>query len=415
MIANHDLTLSSIPTGSSALSDPALEDVLPQLHGLRLEERVGDLYRRYRAIHAGSGSSVWVHYFGEIAPETHDGIYRSLNRMSRIHDSGLIRPRGYQPHQGNLILITEAIEGTPLDQLIDEADPVAAECWANDLSSILGRLHEAGEVHGHLTPQAIYQTEDGMKVLGAGMSDLWAPVWAAMRSAGRINPRSFLAPEILLDGIQSATATADVYSLGAILFRTYTGYAPSEYALVPSLRADVSSHVDRTVMMALNTDPSCRQASMKEFIERFYFSPTPVAEQEDQGPKAPLVVGPRVEPRRIDGRGAWIGTAFWWGGLACVLIVLGWMGLDGITIDESARRDREGTGGHLEFLGGPPVGANGGQIAPGSIQLAGSEPVAEVPFDSGSGTRLGIQVVSMILFLWMQSLAEDGSPSTAGR
>ena len=138
----------------------------------------------------------------------------------------------------DLVLVTESIDGTRLDHLLDDVSPVVAEYWANYLSESLQAIHSSGEIHGSLVPQAIYKTNDGMKIIGAGLSKVWGPVLGKMPAMCTMSTRSFLSPEVRLDGIDAATHSSDVYSLGAILYSGYTRYNSSDICVMPSSKVD---------------------------------------------------------------------------------------------------------------------------------------------------------------------------------
>ena len=68
MSSNPDLKLPPIQT-LSRTSSSDLTWLLPDLVDLKLEERLDNLYLRYRATDPGSANQVWVHQFSGITAD----------------------------------------------------------------------------------------------------------------------------------------------------------------------------------------------------------------------------------------------------------------------------------------------------------------------------------------------------------
>jgi len=250
--------------------------------------------------------------------------------MAQFEVEEFVRPLSHAFYLGGLILVTESVEGTRFDSEIDDIDPIIAECWANDLSSALGKLHATGRIHGRLSPYSIYKTSQGPRIVGAGVSDLWEPVWAVMDIEGSMAPRKFVSLEVRLNGTELANATADIYSLGAILYRGYTQRCVGEYCPLPSRKADVETHIDQAVMLAVHSDPLSRQQTMREFLEELSGVRRRVAEvEEPELVFADRIVVP-VKRHWLEGKGEWVGEAAVWAAVAFVLVALGWWGIDSI-------------------------------------------------------------------------------------
>ena len=266
-------TASSSSTIRKAKAPAALpKAILSKLRSISLEEKVGSCYARYTATQIESSTEVWVFHFSNVDESIRDSIEGRIQKISKIEHTGLTTPIYHINHEEDVILVSEAIDGTRLDYLLDDVSPMVAEYWSNYLSDILLSLHKAEEVHGLLAPQLIYKTADGMKIIGAGFSDLWEPVAKQWSAECSMSTGSFLAPEVRLDGIDKATQTSDIYSLGAILYSAYTHHSSGTICVMPSTKVDVPHHIDVAVMSAIHIDPSYRQQTIREFIDAFYGS-----------------------------------------------------------------------------------------------------------------------------------------------
>ena len=259
------MILSSSTGGNegSGLDLGLLQSSLQSLEDFTLGEHLAEIYTCYGAIHSASELPVWVHHFHQVDMDVLAKLEVQLERLKHLHLEPCLRPLGHVKLEGGLLLVTDASDGQRLDTLLDKVEPATARSWAGDLSKALQLLHEAGEVHGRLCPQSIYITEHGPKLLGAGYADLWAPVWTAMDSDGKLPPRLFTSLEVRLDGIDHAAAPADVFSLGMILYRCYTKMFPGEFCPLPSDKAEVPRSVDGAVMVSMHPEAASRQHSRR--------------------------------------------------------------------------------------------------------------------------------------------------------
>ena len=291
-----------------------------------MEENLAGCYQRFRASHAASGLPVDVHCFLGVRAEVLQDLDGRIERMKALQLPGLVRPLGHTHVEGSVLLVTDIVDGVRLDQLLRQVDPLQARHWADSLSAMLGALHGNGELHGRLCPQSIYIGPDGPRITGAGISDLWEPVWTATDPQGELPPRLFTPLEVRLDGVKEATPAADVFGLGTILYHGYTSVFPGEFCPLPSDRADVPRCVDGAVMAAMHPDAASRQQSMEEFIEEF----TGVRERAGADWR-PQSTGEEEagasQPHWLDGKGAWIGRLPIYAAGAAALALIGWQGI----------------------------------------------------------------------------------------
>ncbi|WP_223787414.1 protein kinase domain-containing protein [Marinicella meishanensis] len=145
-------------------------------------------------------------------------------RMARVRHPHVLAIHGADVNDGRAGFWADLIEGQTLDQPTDEALS-AAELLAisDDLSAGLAAIHRAGIVHGDIKPANIIKDDRGGYLImdfGAG---------GRMDAAGQTGPAwqgtpLLMAPELILQ--QQSGPAADVYALGATLFKMATGQYP---------------------------------------------------------------------------------------------------------------------------------------------------------------------------------------------
>jgi len=134
-----------------------------------------------------------------------------------------------------------------------------AQRYAMILAEALRRMHEAGQVHGGVSPAAIMLTGSGL-ALGA-----------APDAKGTITP--YTAPE-LLQG-QPADARSDLFAFGAVVYEMFSGRRAFEGDSPAALSAAIETHtppscgmpaVDRLIRNCLAKDPGTRWHRMHKVL-----------------------------------------------------------------------------------------------------------------------------------------------------
>ena len=197
--------------------------------------------------------------------------------------------------QGLAYLVMELLEGRTLSELMKQLPVVPVErtlTIAMQIADALTAAHAARVIHRDITPGNVFLHRDAdgevVKVLDFGIArlvDEAAPaVLAGTTGTGEmVGTPEYMAPERLLAGTYDASA--DVYSLGVILYRMLTGkrlfQSQSRLDLVEaiqlhlnasvrplaSLAPEVPEAVAELVMSALAKEPAERPTS-REMAER---------------------------------------------------------------------------------------------------------------------------------------------------
>lgn len=128
---------------------------------------------------------------------------------------------------GELVAVMEYVEGRSLRRMLGEPLSLGfALRLVGQLADALSYAHGRGIIHCDLKPENIHVSPSNTpKILDFGLARLIARSGeAAMAETPLVGTMGYLAPERLLG--REATASADVYALGVILFECLTGRAP---------------------------------------------------------------------------------------------------------------------------------------------------------------------------------------------
>lgn len=192
-----------------------------------------------------------------------------------------------------------ALHAGPLP--IDEAMHIAL-----DISQALEYAHSRGVVHGDLKPSNVFMTPSGARVSGFGQGRL-EEGHNLLRMPFFFMDPLYVAPEQILG--QPLDARTDLYALGVLLYRLFTGRFPFERGEEDLLQAhlhrapppprqfnpQISLSLEHLLLKLLSKNPNDRYASARQ---TWRISQNLMTHGEDAGhPRRVLLVG-RVEERQ---------------------------------------------------------------------------------------------------------------------
>ncbi len=153
-------------------------------------------------------------------------------RLARIRHPNVVAVYGADLCDGRVGIWTELIDGSNLEQRLAADGPFGAGEAISiglDLCRALAAIHAAGLVHGDVKAANVLRERGGRIVLG----DLGSATEAGATPI--TGSPATLAPEVLTGG--PATVSADLYSLGVLLFQLLSGRFPVDSGL-PRGRSD---------------------------------------------------------------------------------------------------------------------------------------------------------------------------------
>ena len=244
----------------------------------RLEQ--GELAELYKA-ERDDGARVLVKMFH---PRTSDAAYaQALAETSRVLNplahQGVVHFLDLGMVGGRLALVREYVDGFSLGVALQRLatkevilPPAVALHLVIGLLEIAQRAHEAGLVHGAITPGNILLSYDGHPWLcdfGALQALEASSALRAMAGKGR---GTYRAPEVSKG--EPPTVESDIYSLGAIAYELLTlkelspgkGMSVRREAIPPPSRLDrrINARVDPIVMRSVEMVPARRYRSCVE-------------------------------------------------------------------------------------------------------------------------------------------------------
>lgn len=170
-------------------------------------------------------------------------------------------------------LVLDHVEGRTLASHLRESGPLDEAALLGlglEIAAALGEAHRCGVIHCDVKPSnVVLAPHGGVKLLDFGHARL---VGEDFRGDSGTLP--YMAPERLREG--PVDARVDLWSLGVLLYEAATGERPfrgasaaetaatireGRFAPPSSLRPELSSHLDRIVERALESDPGRRYPS----------------------------------------------------------------------------------------------------------------------------------------------------------
>jgi len=198
-------------------------------------------------------------------------LLEEARRLARVRHPNVVAVHGADLADGRVGIWTELVEGQTLEERLDVDGPMGAGEAVTvglDLCRALASVHASGLVHGDVKAANVLRERGGRIVL----TDLGSATEAgALAVTG--SPAT-LAPEVLDGG--PSTPSADLYSLGVLLYHLLTGRypvdpkpagsrgeAPGQGARVPlrDLRPDLPLELVRVIERAMEPEPDRRYGS----------------------------------------------------------------------------------------------------------------------------------------------------------
>jgi serine/threonine protein kinase len=224
----------------------------------------------------------------ESDPAALDRLRREAETVARLDHPNIVRIYSSGELLGRTYLAFEYVAGGSLiERFVDRPlPPREAARLVRQLAEAMHYAHGRGVLHCALKPSNVLLTPEGLpKITNFGLSVLLEQPAAERRLAFRRLP-SYMAPELMDGWAGEVGPAADVYALGAILYKLLTGGPPflaetvaetvaqvrSQEAPVPSsAQEDVPELLDRVCRKCLAKGPSERYGSAGELAEELAF------------------------------------------------------------------------------------------------------------------------------------------------
>jgi serine/threonine-protein kinase len=194
--------------------------------------------------------------------------------VCRIYDIG-------ESEAGVPYVSMEYIDGRPLGDLIAQGGPLSLRegvPLARQVLDALSAAHKVNVIHRDLKPDNIMITKDGRAVIMDFGLSLSEDSRRVTQAGSVIGTPHYMAPEQVRG--QNVDPRADLYAIGVILFRMFTGRLPFQGGIVEILRghletapprptefnAAIPRDLETIILTALEKDPGRRFASAEAFL-----------------------------------------------------------------------------------------------------------------------------------------------------
>ncbi|HEX4420855.1 MAG TPA: serine/threonine-protein kinase, partial [Kofleriaceae bacterium] len=242
----------------------------------------------YEARHVTTGAEAAVKLLRRelLADPRHvERFIRELRVASALDSPHVVRVlEAATPNHGLPFLAMERLRGRTLGEILRITNTLGGVDLA-DLLAQIGRAFEvaraAGVVHRDIKPHNLFRTTDGRwKVLDFGIAAL-ADSSSTLTHGDVIGSPAYMAPEQARG--ETVDHRADVYALGAVIYRCVTGRVPfaaddtpallhavvHDMPLRPSAIARVDADLERVLMLALAKSRDLRLGSSSELVGAF--------------------------------------------------------------------------------------------------------------------------------------------------
>jgi eukaryotic-like serine/threonine-protein kinase len=295
-------TLKDAAGAADAGADPWLGRVIDRRYRVVARLGAGGMGVVYRVEHLHLGKTAAMKVLAPDSAARPEMVRRFRNEaqaVSKLDHPNIVQTFDFGQVEGALYLVMEYINGEDLAALIRREGPWsfarAARLFVQVCSGLVD-AHEGGIVHRDLKPEnlMVVRRRDGaehVKVLDFGLAKLREratdPGTSAVSSGGQvIGTPYYMAPEQVRGEVLDARA--DLYSVGATLYRVLTGVPPfdapspmsvlakhlTEEVVPPRTRVPerpLPPEADRIVLRAMAKAPADRYVSaleMREDLER---------------------------------------------------------------------------------------------------------------------------------------------------
>ena len=253
----------------------ALQAMLPQYEVLELLGRggMGAVYKaRQKSLNRLVAIKILPSTLADDALNFADRFKQEAQMIAQLSHPVIIHVYDFGTTEGGLLyFVMEYVDGKDVAAVLATEGKLGvaqATGIADAVCQALHYAHSQGVIHRDIKPANVLISNEGqVKVADFGLAKMTDPAQASglTRTNVAMGTQEFAAPEMLTPGA-TVDHRADLYSLGVMLYQMLTGEIPRVMFKLPSFRRpELGTRFDALLCRALETDPTDRYQTVKEF------------------------------------------------------------------------------------------------------------------------------------------------------
>ena len=214
-----------------------------------------------------------------------DRFINEARTLSLLSHQNIVTLYDFSDVDGNLVLVMEYTEGTPLDTVIEKiTGAIPEQRCINIFKQVLDGFsyaHRKGIVHRDIKPaNIILQSDDTPKILDFGIAKIVEGDVKLTKTGTRMGSVVYMSPEQVMG--RDVDQRSDIYSLGVTLFEMLAGRLPydtqteSEFDIqtkivreplppIRSINPNISENLENVIIKATEKDVNYRFQNCEEF------------------------------------------------------------------------------------------------------------------------------------------------------
>lgn len=237
----------------------------------------------FRALHPGLRKQVAIKLGRDNIrddSETSTRLHAEARLLSELNHPNLVKVHDFDLYEGRPFIVMDFIQGRRLDQWLSDERPTTERVSAifQKIAVALAAVHAKGILQLDIKPANIMIDEHGEpRLIDFGLAR-WSTAWNSRCDDvwGIQGTLAYMPPEQAQGDLGALNAQADVFGLGATLYRALVGREPYQHRNIAEIRKGqwdrsalegcaAPGWLKNVVSRAMDPDPQCRFASMTEF------------------------------------------------------------------------------------------------------------------------------------------------------
>lgn len=197
---------------------------------------------------------------------------KEIKQALELDHKNIAKTMDYGEEEGQVYFVTEFLKGHSLQRVIDYRSEDKRKF---SIEEVVGIISEVGTalsyahrttVHGNLHPSNIFLFKDGVKVSDFCVSKTLKPAEFSALQIFQKEHYYYLAPEYDSEKLE-VDERADIYSLGVLAYKLFTGKIPKGDFQRPSrINKELDPDIDFIIFRAMESNPDDRYQKVKDFL-----------------------------------------------------------------------------------------------------------------------------------------------------